>query len=155
MITIDTNVTFVFHGIFSLLAWSRNLSIFLFFVMFTLYSAETVKFTWWQVLFFLLINTISGLPDRVERFIFFSKSQRILCMSFSRMDYSLCIYNFIVWSNFNLLHSSQSITQPTRSCMVLFSFGASLLHSLIILSTISFSHRFTVCYFVEYNQFSL
>ena len=39
-----------------------------------------------------------------------------------------------IWSNFNFLHSSQWITFPTQSCLVLYSFRINLLHSLIIIS---------------------
>ena len=43
-----------------------------------------------------------------------SKSQRILCVSFFRTDSGLCIYNLVVWSNFNFLRNSQWITFPTQ-----------------------------------------
>ena len=36
------------------------------------------------------------------------------------------------WSDFNFLHYSQWITLPTQSCLVLYSFCANLLHSLIM-----------------------
>ena len=61
-----------------------------------------------------------------------SVCQRSLCVSFSRTDAGLCIYHFLVLSNLNFLHISQWITLPTRSCIVLFSFRANLLHSLIM-----------------------
>ena len=61
-----------------------------------------------------------------------SKSKRSLCVSFSRIDAGLCIYYLFVWSNLNLLHNSLRITFPTQSCLVLFSFCANLLHSLIM-----------------------
>ena len=41
------------------------------------------------------------------------------------------------WSNFILLHNSHRITFPTQSCLVLYSFYASLLHLLIIWFTVS------------------
>ena len=44
----------------------------------------------------------------------------------------LCLYHLSVWSNFNFLHNSQWITFPTQSCLVLYSFCANLLHSLIM-----------------------
>ena len=60
-----------------------------------------------------------------------SKSLRSLCVSFSRTASGLYIYLF-QWSNLNFLQSSQWITFPTQSCLVLYSFCARLLHSLII-----------------------
>ena len=42
-----------------------------------------------------------------------SKSQRGLCVSFSRTDYRLCIYRLFVRSNLNFLHNSQWIIFST------------------------------------------
>ena len=56
------------------------------------------------------------------------KSHRILCVSFSRTNFSRCIYHSAVWSNFNSLHDSQWITFPTQSYLIYFS--ARLVHSL-------------------------
>ena len=42
------------------------------------------------------------------------------------------IYYLFAWSNFNFLHNSQKITLPTQSCLVLCTFCANLLHSLIM-----------------------
>ena len=61
-----------------------------------------------------------------------SKSYRSLCVLFSRTGAGLCIYHLFVWSNLNFLHISQWITLPTQSCLVLYSFCANLLHSLIM-----------------------
>ena len=61
-----------------------------------------------------------------------SKSHRSLCVSFSRTCGGLCIYHLLVWSNFNFLQICQWITLQTRSCLVLYSFCANLLHSLIM-----------------------
>ena len=44
----------------------------------------------------------------------------------------LCIYYLFVWPNLNFLHISQWITLPTQSCLVLYSFCANSLHSLIM-----------------------
>ena len=62
-----------------------------------------------------------------------SKSLRGLCVSFSRADSGFCIYHLFVWTNLNFLHNSQWITFPTQSCLVLCSFLANLLYSLIII----------------------
>ena len=55
-----------------------------------------------------------------------------VCVSFSWTNAWLCIYDLFVWSNFNFLHSSQWITLPTQSYLVLYSFCANSLHSFII-----------------------
>ena len=60
------------------------------------------------------------------------KSHRSLCASFSRIGAGLWIYHLLVWLNLNFLHISQWITLPTQSCLVLYSFCANLLHSLIM-----------------------
>ena len=44
----------------------------------------------------------------------------------------LSIYHLVIWSKFNLLRNSQWITFPTQSCLVLYFFCASLLHSLMM-----------------------
>ena len=64
--------------------------------------------------------------------VFMLESQLILCFLFSRTDSGLCIYHLFVWSNLNFLHSSLWITLPTQSCLVLYSFCANFLHSLIL-----------------------
>ena len=53
-------------------------------------------------------------------------------MSFSRTDAGLCIYRLFIWLNLNFLHISHWITLPTYSCLVLYSFWANLLHSIIM-----------------------
>ena len=61
-----------------------------------------------------------------------SKSQRSLCVSFSRSDVWSCIYYMFVWSNLSFLHNPQWIPLPTQLCVVLHSFSVNLLHSLIM-----------------------
>ena len=68
-------------------------------------------------LFFLTINR-SGRLTEIGRHVCISKSQRIFCVSFSRTDSGLSIYQFFVWSNFNFLHYSLWITLPTQSCLL-------------------------------------
>ena len=53
-------------------------------------------------------------------------------VSFSWTDAGLCIYYLFIWSNFSFLHISRWITLPNQSCLVLYSFCANLLHSLIM-----------------------
>ena len=59
-------------------------------------------------------------------------------MSFCGRDVGLCIYHLYLWSNLNFLHNSQLITLLTQSCLVLYSFCANMLHSLIMRLVVSF-----------------
>ena len=61
-----------------------------------------------------------------------STSHRSLCVLFSRAGAWLCMHHLFAWSNLNFLHISQCVTLPTQSCLVLCSFCANLLHSLIM-----------------------
>ena len=81
----------------------------------------------------LLVITTSSFLTGIRRYICISKYEGILCVSFSRTDYGLYIYHLIVRPNFNFLHNSQGIIFPTQSCPVLYSFCASLRHSIIII----------------------
>ena len=129
---IDTTVIFMFHSFFSsLVNFKFHVSIVL--LSFAFRSAGIFKkSTCWQILFFLLFNTRSDLLVEIGRSVCISKSQSSLCISFSRTDSKSCIYHFLTWSNFTLLHSSQWIIFFTQSCLHLYSYCASLLHSLII-----------------------
>ena len=102
---------------FSFLARPRYLFFFLLSFNFTLWSAWTAKSTIRQVLFFSL--TRSGSLAKISWSVCISKSQRTLCVSFSRKDSVLCIYHIFLWSNLNFLHNSQWISFPTQSCLVL------------------------------------
>ena len=107
-ITIGINITFMFHNFFNSLARSKYLSFFSLSFISTLWSDGTVKSTILQVLFFFLLIIIrSGRLTEIWWFVFISKSQMSLCVSFSRGDSGLCIYHLFVWSNFNFLHISQ------------------------------------------------
>ena len=131
-ITIDIIVTYMFHSFFNFLARSRYLSFFSHSFSFILWSAGTVKSTILQFLFFLLIIIRSGLLAEIWWSVCMSKSHRSLCVLFSRTGAGLCIYHLLLWSKSNFLHISQCITLPTQSCLVLYSFCANLLHSLIM-----------------------
>ena len=69
-----------------------------------------------------------------------AKSKMSLYVSFSRTDSGSCTNHLFPWSNFSFLHSSQCITLPTQSCLVLYCFCANFLNSLIIIiySSIAF-----------------
>ena len=132
-ITIGTIVTFLFHSFFNPLARSRYLSFFSHSFSLILWSAGTAKLTIFQILFFGgMIIIRSGLLAEIRWSKCMLKSHRSLCVSFSRTGAGLCIYHLFVWSNQNFLHISLRITLPTQSCLVLYSFCANLLHSLIM-----------------------
>ena len=62
-----------------------------------------------------------------------------------RADFGLYIDHVSAWLNFGLLHSSRWIPFPTQSCLFLYSFCASLLHSLIMWYVSSLStYNFTI-----------
>ena len=153
--TIGVTVTFTFHSFFSSLARSGCLSLFSLSFIFPLCYAWTAKSTIRQFLFFFFFLLSLGLTES-KWSVCILKSQRTLCISFSRTDSGLCIYHLFVWSNLNFLHNSQWITFPTQSCLVLYSFCASLLHSLIMWLIVSSHHHITYnCYFVASYLFSL
>ena len=80
----------------------------------------------------------SGLLVEIRWSVCMSKSHWSLYVWFSRTAAGLCIYHLFVWSNWNFLHISQWITLPTQSCLVLYSFYANLLHSLIMWLMVSY-----------------
>ena len=132
LITIGTIITFMFHSFFNSLARSKYLSFFAHSFRFILWSAGTAKLTILQILFFLLIIIRSGLLAGIRRSVCMLKSQRSLCVSFSRTGAGLYIYHLLEWSNLNFWHISQWITLPTQSCLALYPRCANLLHSLMI-----------------------
>ena len=130
-ITIGIIVTFMFHIFFSSLARSRYLSIFSHYFSFILWSAGTANSTILQIFFsfFFFVDYYkvwSSGRDQVIR-LYIKVSQEFVCVLFK---YRLCIYHFLAQSNLYFLHISQWITQPTHSCIALYSFCASLLYSL-------------------------
>ena len=74
-----------------------------FFCFYCIVSDGIAKSSRCQVLFFLLINITSGLPIEIWWFLCISKRQRILCVSFPRMDAYSCIYHSSAWPNFSPL----------------------------------------------------
>ena len=142
-ITIGIIVTCMFHSFFNSLARSRYLSFFSHYFRFILWSAGTAKSAILQVLFFfffffLLIIIKSGLLAGIRWSVCMLKSNRSLCVAFSRKGAGLCIYHLLVWSNLNFFHISQLITLPTQSCLALYSLCANLLHSPTIWLMVSF-----------------
>ena len=94
------------------------------------WSTRIAVFTLHQ--FFLLINSRSGLLVVIRWSVFILKSQRILCISFSKTDTGLCGNQLIIRSNLNFLDNSQCITYSTQSFLVLYYLCASWQHSLIL-----------------------
>ena len=81
-----------------------------------------------------------------------SKSLRILCTTLFRTDSSLCIYPWLVWSDFNFLHNSQWITVPTLSCLVLYPLCACLLPLLFIwLNVLSLSPLVVLLRIIDFS----
>ena len=105
-----------------------------------------------SLFFFFVIIIRSGLLADITWSVCMSKSHRSLWVSFSRTEVGLCIYHLFVWLNLNFLHISQLITLPTQSCLVLYSFWANLLYSLMRLMVSSLSpHNLYMqfCYFLS------
>ena len=63
---------------------------------------QTPLFGW----FSFLTLTMPGRLAKIRWSVCISKSLRSSCVSFSRIDFALCIYHLFVWSNFNFLHNS-------------------------------------------------
>ena len=96
-------------------------------------SAEKVKSSIRQVLswffffggggcFFFFTITGSGSLAEIKWFVCISNFQRILCVSFSRMDSGLHLYHWLRWSNFSFLHNSplDHLSHPVVFSLVLF-----------------------------------
>ena len=133
-ITIGITVAFKFHSFITSQTRSRYLSLFAFFYFHSggLPGQQSPPFGRLPTPFLLLTITRSNRLAEKRWFVCHSKSLRSLRISFSRTDSALSIYHLFVWSDLDFLHSPQRITFPTQSCVVLYSFCANLLHSLII-----------------------
>ena len=129
-VTIGIIVT-LFHSFFNSLSRSRYLSFFSHFFSFILWSAGTAMSTILLILFFCWLLSSSLLAE-IRWSVCMSKSHRSLCVLFSWTDAGWCIYHLFVWSTLNSLHISHWIALLTKSCLVLYSFCANLLHSLIM-----------------------
>ena len=93
----------------------------------------------------------SSLLAEIRWSVFMSKSHRSLCVSLSRTGAGLCIYHLLVWSNLYFLHISQWINLSTQLCLVLYSFCANLLHSLMWLMVSSLTpHSLHLLFFASY-----
>ena len=131
-ITIGIIVTSMFHSFFQFPSKVKVLILlFIFFQFYSVVSWDSNVDNFASSLFLLIIIR-SGLLAEIRWSACMSKSHRSLCELFSRAGAGLCTYHLFVWSNLNFLHISQWITLPTQLCLVLYSFCANLLHSLIM-----------------------
>ena len=135
----DITVSFMFHNFFN--SQARSKYFYFFFAFFQLYSVVSRdskvhnlfgKFSFFFLFFLVLIITRSGRLAEIRWSVCISKFHKSLCISFSRIDSELWIYHLFEWSNFNFLHNSKWINKLTKSRLVLYSFGANFLHSLIM-----------------------
>ena len=102
-ITIGIIAFFMFHSFFQ---FPSKVEVFIFlftFFSFIQWSARIAKSTTLNILFYLLIVIRSGLLAEIRWSVCMSKSQRSLCVSFSRTCVGLCIYHSLVWSNLKFL----------------------------------------------------
>ena len=132
-ITIGITIIFMFHSFFNSLASSKC---FLSILLCGQPGQKSPKFGKLSVLglgfFFIDLVVWPRLDDPFE-----SQNPSVVCASHSLGQILGCTYTICSLSNFNFLHSSRWITLPTQSCLVLYSFCANLLHSLIIWLVIS------------------
>ena len=95
-ITISIIVTFMFHNFYSSPARSRYLYLFSPSFNLTLWSGGTAKSTILQLIYFFIIIR-SGRLVNIWESVCMSKSQRSLCVSFSRTDVWLRIYHILLF----------------------------------------------------------
>ena len=154
-IKIGTIVTLMFHSFFQFSSQVVVLILLFTFFQFFLWSAGTGKSTISQILFILFILLCMVFSARLGDACV-CQSPIGVSVSFSWTGAGLCIYHLFVSSNLNLLHISQWIALPNQSCLVMYSFCANLLHSLIMWLIVSSpsSHCLHLLYF-ECYLFSL
>ena len=103
------------------------------FLIFTLSESK------WITNSFFLVNTRPGHLTETEWSVCNSRSQIILCVSFSWTDSVLCIYHLVVRLNFNLLYNSLCITFPTKSSLSrIFLFCQSLTFAYYMIDRVTF-----------------
>ena len=102
-------------------------------------SAESCR---WSVLF-MVINSKSSL-----RLIFPKKFSTIPCV-LSKTHTALCVYHLSAWTNFNLLHNSQWIIFPFKSCLL---FNFRFLRSSRVQFPFSFTWHIYYYYYYYYYQ---
>ena len=91
LITISIIVTFMFHSFFKFSKVYVLISLFEFFQFYSVaYRNSKIPYSVGS-LFLLTITSRSGLLAEIRLSVCTSKSQRTLCVSFSRTDFGLCI----------------------------------------------------------------
>ena len=124
----------MFHSFFNSLARSKHLPFFSHYFSFILLSAGTTKSTYLQVFLFFfcwLLLSLVFWPRLGDPCVCRSPMWIYVCHFLRQVlgcAYTIWLYGQIL----NLLHISQLITLPTQLCLVLYSFSANLLHSLIM-----------------------
>ena len=131
-ITIGITVTFIFLSFFQFPGKFGGTYPFSFLSILLSGQPRQQSLQFCKFSFFCWVIIRSGRLGEIRWSVCMSKSLWSLCVSFSRTDSGLCIYHLFVWSYFNFLHNSQRITLPTQLCLVLHSFCANLLLSLIM-----------------------
>ena len=129
-ITIGIIVTFMIYSFFNSIARSRYLSFFSYSFSFILWSVGIEKSTILQFFCCWLLLGLIFWPRLGDLSVCHSPIG--VYVSFSRTAAGLGMNQLFVWSNLHFLQISQWTTLPTQSCLVLYSFWANLLHSLIM-----------------------
>ena len=120
-------LTFIFHSLIQLPSkFEVLILLFTFFQFYSGFSQGSKMHNYASS--FLLIIIRSGRLAEIR----WSVGMLIVVYVFSRTDVRLCIYYLFVWSNLNYLHNFMGITLSLQSCLVLHSFCANFLHSLIM-----------------------
>ena len=139
---IGITVTFIFHSLFLVLC--QRLGTYLSFpFLLILLCGSLGRQSPIFGRFFWLTTARSGHLAEIRLSICISKFRRTLCVSLTRTGSRLDKYHLFVRSNFNFLHIYQWITFSAQLYLVLYSFCANLLHSLMkwfIVSSLS-SHN--------------
>ena len=130
-ITVIITGIFIFNSLFSSLARSWYSSSFSFLILLGGLQERQGS----------LFGTRCGRLAEFRWSVCISKSQKILCVSFSSTNSGLSINHLFVWSNSNSLHNSQWIAFFTQLLLVLYYFCTNLLYSFIRLNVSSPSPR--------------
>ena len=137
--TISITVTFMVHSFLFSCKVFVLISLFAFLQFYPVVS-QNGKVYYLAGSLFLLTITKSAHQAEIRWSICISKSQRILCILFSRMDSVLFIYHLVVWSNLNFLHNSQWIIFPPSHVLSYTLFA--LINCIIIIIICKFFNQF-------------
>ena len=121
---------------------------FLWFLLCGLPERQNQLFGRFSFFLFLLTITRSDHLAEIGWSVYISKSQRSLCVSFSRADSWLSIYHSFIWLNFNFLHNSQCFPHPVVFSLILFFAIICCIRSLSDWSFRLYHLIIYICYFV-------